>query len=322
MKFEWAVDYYNEAIHTYKANLPGQKKTKLFRGFVNHYLSQAMAEKGRGFVAQKGEVEVITSGSLCQGYSYLNPQRGMHDRGLLNESLVASAVSFIDFYRPKHALLENILGIADVGDSHNVLAQVLCALVGMGYQVRSFLVDAWNFGSPQSRGRVFISCAAAGLKTQDEPPHTHSHPGWVRGSSLGRTANGLGINSRYQSPTPFEYVTAEEALKDLPATDGRINCVPFPDHRTSFHLSTLGLIRLKSVPRHPAGMSFVKAVERGYILQPQVDNFSWQSSVRARKGSKCWQRILKNALMPTVATAPRPNDGAAGHCLHWDQHRV
>ena len=322
VEFEWAVDYYNEAIHTYKANLQNPKKTKLFRGSVNHYLSQAMDGKGIGLVAQKGEVEFISSGSPCQGSSLLNPQRGIHDRGLLNESLIASAVSFIDFYRPKYALLENVLGLASGGDSHNVLAQVICALVGIGYQVKSFVLDAWNFGSPQSRSRVFISCAAAGLKPLEEPPHTHSHPRWVRGSSLGRTANGLSISSRYKTPTPFEYMTAGEAVKDLPETNGRTNCIPFPDHRTSVQLSTLDLIRLESIPRCPAGMSFVKAVERGYMPQAQVDSFSWHSSVRGRNGSRSWQRIQRNALMPTVTTAIRPTDGVAGACLHWDQHRV
>ena len=320
--FEWAVDCCNEAIHTYKANVQEGKKTKLFRGSVNHYLSQAMARKEVGLVAQKGEVDMIISGNPCQGFSIMNPHRGLHDRRLVNESLVASAISFIDFYRPKYAILENVLGIASGGSRNNVLAQVLCALVGMGYQVKAFILDAWNFSSPQSRSRVFISCAVAGLEPLEEPPHTHSHPEQVIGSSLGKTANGLRISARSETPTPFEYVTAEEALKDLPVTDGRTSCIPFPDHRMSVSLSTLDRIRLESVPCHPPGMSFVKAVERGYMPEPQIKDFGWHNSIRAKKGSKCWRRIQRNALMPTVTTVPRPSDGAAGNCLHWDQHRV
>lgn len=322
VEFEWAVDYCNEAIHTYKANLREGKMTKLFRGSVNHYLSQAMAHKGIDLVAQKGEVDMIISGNPCQGFSIANPHRGVHDRGLVNESLVASAISFIDFYRPKYALLENVLGIASDNGKNNVLAHVLCALVGMGYQVKVFVLDAWNFSSPQSRSRVFISCAAAGLEPLEEPPHTHSHPEHVIGSSLGKTANGIPISARYETPTPFEYVTAEEALKDLPPTDGRTSCVPFPDHRMSIHLSNLDRIRLESVPRHPPGMSFTKAVLRGYMPEPQINNFGWHNSIRANKRSRCWQRIQKGSLMPTVTTAPRPSDGAAGNCVHWEEHRL
>ena len=320
--FEWAVDYCSEAIHTYKANLDEGKTTKLFRGSVNHYLSQAIAGSGVGLVAQQGEVDMLISGSPCQGFSAMNPHRGVHDRGLLNESLVASSISYIDFYRPKYALLENVPGIASVRGETNVLSQVLCALVGMGYQVQVFVLDAWNFSSPQSRSRVFISCAAAGLQPLEEPPHTHSHSGRMMGSSLGKTANGLTFGARYENPTPFEYVKAEEALEDLPPTDGRICSIPFPDHRTSIQLSILDRIRLESVPRHPPGMSFMKAVQRGYMPQPQIDKFSWHSAVRAKENSRCWQRIQKTSLIPTITTTPRPSDGLAGNCVHWEQHRV
>ena len=57
--------------------------------------------------------------------------------GLLNESMVASVLAFIDFYRPKYALMENVKGMALGDEKHSVLAQVVCCLVGMGYQVRT-----------------------------------------------------------------------------------------------------------------------------------------------------------------------------------------
>lgn len=58
--------------------------------------------------------------------------------GCFNESMVASVVSFIDYYRPKYALLENVKGMAMGGEHKNVLAAVLCAIVAMGYQVRTY----------------------------------------------------------------------------------------------------------------------------------------------------------------------------------------
>lgn len=321
VRFDWAIDWYNQAIHTYKANLPPQNQTKLFRGSVNHYLSQALEGKGADLVAQFGDVEVICAGSPCQGFSLANPKKG-NEGGLLNESMVASVLAFIDFYRPKYALMENVKGMAVGDDKHNVLGQVVCCLVGMGYQVRTSCLDAWSFGSPQKRSRIIITIAAPGLPPLPEPAQTHSHPDVVRGGSIGKTANGLHTGSRTTSRTPFEFVTSAEATKDLPATDARTICIPFPDHRMSRNLPVTGWVRISSIPRFPGGCTFVKACKQGYMPQVQIAAFNWDIRVRSRHDSTSWQRVRRNALMPTVMTGPRPEDGAGGTCLHWDDHRL
>ena len=321
VRFNWAVDWYNEAIHTYKANLQPGESTMLFHGSVNDYLTQALQGKGATTVAQKGQVEFIAAGNPCQGFSQANIQKAS-DRSLFNASMVASVVAFVDFYRPRYALMENVKGMATGPETNNVMAQVICAFVGMGYQVRTFALDAWNFGSPQSRSRIFISLAAARLAPLPEPPHTHSHPQSVIGASLGRTANGLHTSSRYTTLTPFEYVTTGEATKDLPRTDARTSCIPYPDHRMPRPLSTLSRVRVSSIPRFPGGGTFISAFRKGYMPQAQIDDFDWSNSIRTRKDSKSWQRVRRNALMPTVMTDARPYDGIAGTCLHWDEDRL
>ena len=316
-----AVDWYSEAIHTYKANMPIQNETKMFRGSVNHYLCLALEGKETSLVARVGEVEFICAGNPCQGFSLANPSTG-NEGGLLNESMVASVLAFIDFYRPKYALIENVKGMARGDESHNVLAQVCCCLVGMGYQVQTWCLDAWNVGCPQSRSRIVISIAAPGLRLMQEPSLTHSHPDEVRGGSLGKTANGLHTASRTTTRTPFEHVTSAEATKDLPATDARTTCIPFPDHRMGKNLPITGWVRVSSIPRFPSGCTFVKACKQGYMPQVQIDSFNWDGKVRARPNSKCWQRVSRYGLMPTIMTASRPEDGAGGASLHWSDHRL
>ena len=316
-----AVDWSKPAIHTYKANMPIQGHTKLFHGSVNHYLSQALDGEGADLVAQFGGIEMICAGNPCPGFSLANPRKG-NERGLLHESMVASVLAFIDFYRPKYALIENVKGMAVGDDKHNVLAQVVCCLVGLGYQVKTSCLDAWSFGCPQSRSRVIITIAAPGLTPLPEPALTHSHPDGVCGGSLGKTANGLHICSRTMSRTPFKYVTSAEATKDLPATDARTTCISFPDHRMSRTLPITDWVRVSSVPRFPSGCSFVKACKQGYMPQTQIDRFSWDNKIRSRHDSRSWQRVSRNSLMPTVMTEPRPHDGAGGQCLHWDDQRL
>lgn len=325
VKFEWAVDYFKEAIHTYRANLKDLNDTNLYCGSVNDYLRQAMDGSQSKLVAAVDNVDVISAGSPCQGFSNANQRRG-DDQSLLNVSMVASVVSFVDFYRPKYAVLENVTGMAKCGTKtsgdNNVFAQVLCALVGLGYQVKPFILDAWNFGSPQSRTRLFISIAAPGLTPLPRPPHSHSHPDKVARRSLGKTANGLTLGIRYWDLTPFEYVTIEEATKDLPKNhDGRVTNIRFPDHRPSRHMSMIDRIRISCIPRFPAGMNFVKASMLGLMPEPQMEAFNWGAGKRVHPEMRAWKRVLPNALIATVTTACRPEDGFCGACIHWDACR-
>ena len=324
VKNEWAVDYLNEAIHTYKAN--ADLTVKLYNGSVNDFLLQAINGRGKGLVAQRGEVEFLLAGSPCWGFSIAN-RHYLSGKSLLNNSLVASVVAFIDFYRPKYAILENVLGMANSGskrssDGNNVLSQIICAIVALGYQVRPFILDAWSFGAPQSRTRIFISVAAPGLPLLSKPPCTHSHPSGIVSRSLGKTPNGLPFGYREFSPTPFEFVTIGEATKDLPeGYDGRTICIPFPDHRVSKHVSFTDHVRLTCVPRFPPAMSFVKSALLGYQPPPQMKAWLWTSDMRSNPHSKSWQRVLKNALLPTVTATCAPTEALTGAIVHWDQQR-
>lgn len=320
---EWAVDYFTEAIHTYHANC--QDSMKLFNGSVNDYLHQAFHGGGAGRIAQKGEVECICAGSPCPGYSTAN-RNHTSDRSLLNNSLVASVVAFADFYRPKYLVMENVLGMATCAPKRsgrvNVFAQVLCALIGLGYQVRPMILDAWNFGSPQSRTRLFITAAAPGLTPLAKPPASHSHPESVLSRSLGKTASGLPFGSREWVITPFDYVSIGEATSDLPENpDGRTTIISCPDHRLTRNLSALDNIRLSCVPRFPPGMTFVKSAKLGLQPPPQMAAWHWDTDLRSSDDSKAFQRAKENALLPTLTTSNSPGEALTGSALHWDAQR-
>ena len=322
VEFAYAVDYFKEAIHTYRANLSNPDKTDLFYGSVNKYLSQAM--RGDPSVAQLDDVQVISAGSPCQGFSNANQWRE-NDRALLNVSMVASVVAFVDFYRPKYALLENVTGMAKCNAKdrdNNVFAQVLGALVGMGYQTQSFILDAWSFGSPQSRTRLFISIAAPGLAPLSRPPQTHSHPDFIPSRSLGKSANGLTFANRHWDITPFSYVTIGDATKDLPMNnDGRVDCIAFPDHRPGRTMTTVNRVRMSCIPRFPPGMNYVQAALLGLMPPPQMEAHNWNTTRRINPGGRAWKRVNQNGLIPTIITTCRPEDDFCGAWIHWDACR-
>lgn len=324
LQMKWALDWNKWAMHSYRANLQDPDRAKLFYGSANDFFAQALKGNCSDLIPQLGEVDFISAGSPCQGFSTANQKQGS-DQSLRNSSMVASVASHIDLYRPQYAILENVPTMASSNANRhhqNPFAQMLCALVGMGYQVHQFHLDAWSFGNPQSRSRLFILATAPGLELPPNPPLTHSHPKHTMNRSLGRAANGHRFGERYWAPTPLDYVTIGEATADLPNNqDGRAPCIPFPDHQTTRNESTITRIMIDHIPRFPRSQTFVKACKIGQMPPIQVQNFQWENQHRARENSRSWQRVNPNALVPTVTTRCQPADSFCGNWVHWDASR-
>ena len=332
---KYAVDFNKAAMHTFRANLNHPDDANLYCGSVNDFFGIALSGKKHPLVARPGEVDVITAGSPCQGFSVANNNRHS-EKSLRNQSMVASVVSFVDAYRPKYAILENAREMAicsQKGQSRNMYSQIVCALVGIGYQVKQFNLDAWNYGGPQSRSRLFIVATAPGLVPLEDPPHSHAHPLKMYNRSLGTLANGKTFGDRVWQGTPrdihrmvdvapFNFVTIGEATKDLPSNyDGLITCIPHPDHCPSRNETMFTRNICSSIPVNPPGLGFVQAYAMKRMPQPQIAAFNWYQKARSRPESRCWQRVKPNALMPTITTRVSPGDGYGGSVIHWYDSR-
>jgi DNA (cytosine-5)-methyltransferase 1 len=324
---KWAVDVNKQAVYTYNANKKDDD-LNLYFGSVNDILRNAIRGKKSNYVPSPGQVDFISAGSPCQGFSSINCKKG-NDKGLRNCSLVASVASYVDFYRPRYAVLENVITMAKANDKskENVLSQMIAVFVAMGYQVQQWLLDAWNFGSPQSRSRLFIVITAPGENPPPHPPHTHDHPQHTTTRKLGQATNGLGFGERKFEATPFRYVTASEMIGDLPDIgDGRVaTCINYPDHRTSRVESHVKQTLLNSVMVHPRRMGFVDTMRTtvcgvSRMSDAPIRDYGGRGRVY-HDGSRSWSRIDPNRLMPTVTTALHPSCNYVGYCVHYEQHR-
>ncbi|KAF7854654.1 hypothetical protein EAF04_010223 [Stromatinia cepivora] len=329
---KWAVDLFSAAVETYSTNLKGPEGTDMFFGSVNDLMVQAFEGNPRKLrIPSPGDVDVILAGSPCQGFSRMNANKG-NDQSLRNQSLVASVAAYIDFYRPKYGLLENVLTMAQkgLGRDEDVLSQLICAIVGLGYQVQLFLLDSWSFGSSQSRSRIFVSFAAPGFVPLKHPELSHSHPPHVGERGLGKLANGQSFGSRIHCPTPFKYRTAEDSVADLPFIgDGATSqCTKYPDHVPPQTLSKAYRFQIACIPTHPRGMNFLKTWNDGNGIMTKEErnifpylNKSGKVRESVNSGSKAWGRIKPRGLFPTVLVTMNLEDARMGIALHWDQHR-
>lgn len=100
---------------------------------------------------------------------------------LLQNSLIATFLSYCDFFRPRFFILENVRNFVSFKRSM-VLKLSLRCLVKMGYQCTFGVLQAGNYGVPQTRRRAIIIAAALGevLPNFPEPTHTFT----LRGASL------------------------------------------------------------------------------------------------------------------------------------------
>lgn len=326
----------NNAIHTYRANLDDPTSTKLFNGSVNDALSQALRgnPKSSDLIPLPGDVEFISAGSPCQGFSNKNQNKN-NEKGLRNQSLVASVAAYVDFYRPKFGILENVPGMSRkiTGRDNDCLAQLICTIVGMGYQLHTCLLDAWSFGSPQSRLRVFVVFAAPGLELPPRPELSHSHPPDTRNRDLGSLANGEGFGGRIVGRTPFKFVSAKEATADLPSVgDGTVCTNPkYPEHVVIKSVSERARDQYAIIPKHPRGMNLDTARYRkeGGITADVVrrlfgDLISKYGNVRETfaVGSKSYGRVDPDNVFPIILTRQQPGDSRNGATIHWDEDRV
>lgn len=325
VEMRWANDIWDRAIHTYMANTPNPEKTKPFLGSVDDLLHLALKGQYSVNVPRPGEVDFISAGSPCPGFSLLTQDKTTLAQ-IKNQSLVASFASFVDFYRPKYGILENVSSIVQSGKKRDedVLCQLFCAIVGMGYQAQLVLGDAWSHGAPQSRTRVFLYFAAPGLPLPEAPQLSHAHYPTVTARGPGEMCNGEPFVRRPFQATPFTYLSASSATADIPPiNDGKAEpAVAFPDHRISYGMTPALRDQIATIPKRPHGMTFAKAWLEGKGVMTASDRELFPAAgKRVGPASRGWHRIRPEDVFPTVTTHSAPTDAIVGGGLHWEEDR-
>ncbi|XP_060863643.1 DNA (cytosine-5)-methyltransferase 1-like [Metopolophium dirhodum] len=211
----WAIECDDKAAGAFKLNNP---EATVFVEDCNHLLKLAMSgEKTNSKnqnIPQKGEVDFICGGPPCQGFSGMN-RFNSGQYSLFKNSLIVSFLSYIDFYRPKYFVMENVRNFVSFKRSM-VLKLTLRCITRMGYQCTFGILQAGNFGVPQTRRRLIIMAAAPGekLPLYPEPIHVFNR----RSSSLTVQigTKKFKTNCKYDESAPMRTVTVYDAWSDLP----------------------------------------------------------------------------------------------------------
>ena len=206
-----AADHDPDACMTYRLNFP---ETELIEGDLtagrNH---QALLEAA---AAHGGRIDLLAGGPPCQAFSQIHN----HDR-LLEDArnrLYREFIGVLGELRPKALLVENVPGMSHLagGTVRREIERELS--LGGAYDVVSGVLDAGDFGTPQSRPRlVFLGIESGGLG-----PRLPEGTGLTSALRVAREAGGaIAIDGPSEllamlaDPDDSRAVTAGQALSDL-----------------------------------------------------------------------------------------------------------
>jgi DNA (cytosine-5)-methyltransferase 1 len=190
------VDHNEQAIQTFQAN-HSQKTVALVKDMTQFQPLELERLVGRN------KVDLIVGGPPCQGFSSARQFSGSNSGHRLvddpRRELYKFFLKFVDHFRPKVFVMENVLGIKKMQNGVYFTA-IQNEARRIGYRVVPIEVNAWEYGVPQKRIRQLFIGTLIELPIfvpAQLIPKTHS---------LTPSEDGL-------SPI----ITLGEAIEDLPA---------------------------------------------------------------------------------------------------------
>jgi DNA (cytosine-5)-methyltransferase 1 len=136
---------------------------------------------------QPGSLTLLKACPPCQGYSTL----GAGDVEDERNELVLEVWKFVQAFRPKAVMLENVPGLR----YDQRLLTLVRQLRGSGYGVRTYLLDATGFGVPQRRRRVIV-IAVHGRSALLPDELTELLPSWFVGKGMKNAGEALARSAR------------------------------------------------------------------------------------------------------------------------------
>ena len=176
----WANDLYEDAVKTYRKNLGDHVVLEDIHNIKDSDIP---------------DCDIVIGGFPCQGFSVANTKRHIGDE---RNELYKQLIRVISAKRPKFFLAENVKGLTNLGKGE-VFKMILEDFKALGYKVDSRILNAADFGVPQTRQRVII------VGVRNDLDFTYTFPDPIR-SQTGE--EGLPV-----------WVSVTEALSPLPDPD-------------------------------------------------------------------------------------------------------
>ncbi|MQY67935.1 MAG: DNA (cytosine-5-)-methyltransferase [Hadesarchaea archaeon] len=253
------------------------------------------------------KVDVIVGGPPCQGFSSLRPYRASTIEDERNDLYMAFAL-FVDFFRPKVVVMENVVGLITHNSGHT-LDKILDRFESLGYAVDWRILNAASYGVPEKRER-FIMIATRNKSAVRFPAPTHYFSGRV----IGHKDKGRYILADTNHP---KALSVNDAISDLPPLSSgqqaheydREPETPYQRDRRS------GSTKLTL---HKAANHNDKMLE---VIKHAGENINFIPKHLITSGfSSCYSRLSGND--PSTTITVKFQSPASSKCIHPTQDRT
>lgn len=146
-----ALDFDEHAANTFKKNMP-------YAEVVVGDITEAKIKERVVALSQKAGVNMIVGGPPCQGYSMKGKKLGLQDP---RNFLFREYLDLVQRLQPDVFVIENVKGLL-LSANGWFKDQIVSTIENLGYTVRFGILNAENFGVPQSRERAIFICSKHG----------------------------------------------------------------------------------------------------------------------------------------------------------------
>lgn len=305
----FGIDQLRVATETFKAN---HKEATAVTSDIRKLRKQSISEL---LNIKPGEVDVIIGGPPCQGFSSIRPFRSSSEDDPRN-NLFEEFVSFVNFFRPKVFVIENVVGLATHKQGQTIESMEKC-FSGLGYDSDWRILNAAHYGVPQKRERFVMIGAVKGAKIIFPKATHHSDSKTIGFHDRKRMDCSVQKNLFPLAEQLLPAVTVMDAISDLPElksgeessfyASSPLN--PFQDARRNntkeltLHTSTEHSKRMLEIIRH-SGKN-IDCIPKNLI----TSGFS-----------SCYSRL--DADHPSVTVTVNFVHPASNRCIHPSQDRA
>jgi len=273
-----AFDIWQDAVNTFNHNI-GEKA---YVADLTLLPPEAILEIAN---CRVGEVDILSGGPPCQGFSTV----GKRDANDKRNSLFKSFLKIASYLKPRYLIIENVEGLV-VMKGGAVAREISSLLHDMGYLVDWRIVQSCDYGVPQLRKRFLLIASAHGQRQALIP-----------------------------TPNVSTYVTVDDAIGDLPPLrSGQSMCdyasSPLTRFQRDMRGSTMNLTNHEAARHSPDLVKAISFIPDGGNRKSIPDEFQPTSGFH-----NSYARLA--SWKPAVAVTSNMRKPSSARCVHPFQDR-